>query len=483
MLSIKHKLLSGTVWSSIESISVLGIQFVIQIVLARLLSPETFGVMAMLAVFLSFGQIFIENSLAIALVQKQDRTEVDYSTVFFFNVGVSIILFLTLFFSAPLIARFYKTPVLVMVTKVVSFNFLINLFGSVPKALLTIMIDFKSQTKASLMAVVISSIAGIWMAYSGYGIWALVFQNLLYNGVKALLLWVLSKWQPQMAFSVNSFKQLFSFGSKILFASLISMVLGNFYKMMIGKRFAAQELGYYSRADQFAQISSVTLIGSISRVVFPVMCKIQHDDEQLLNVFFGFLRVTTFIISPLMIGLAALSEPLIRLLLSEKWMGAVLPLQLLCLYYIWYPVYYINGIMLPVKGRSDLSLRAETLRLLAGLVIFFASFLFGITIIYAGLIVTSVICLYISTYFTKKYFNISQFQQMKNIMPSLFLSISMGCVIFLLKKTNLSDIVTIILSVSVGCLYYICIAVVFKMKAWKTLLDILSSYFGKKSVL
>jgi len=467
--NLKQKTISGVAWSSIERFSVQGMQFVILIVMARVLMPEDYGVVAMLAIFLAVFQTIIDSGFSAALVQKQDRTEVDYSTVFYFNIGISIVLFLVLFFSAPLIAEFYNTPILTSVTKVAAINLLIIAFSVVPRAKLTVLIDFKTQAKASLTAVVISGTVGIWMAYNGFGVWALVYQSLLNNGINTLLLWILSRWRPMWVFSMKSFKKLFSFGSKLLASALLDTIFRNIYTLVIGRKFAAQQLGYFSRADQFAQFPSANLSGIIGRVAFPVMCELQNDEEKFKNAFNKFLRISSFIIFPLMIGMAALAEPFIRLVLTENWIGSVVLLQILCLAFIWFPIHGLNLTLLQAKGRSDLFLRLEIIKKTVGIVILVATIPFGLIWMCVGLVASSIVCLPINAYYTKKYFNISLFQQMKQVFPSLVLSGSMGVLIFLLTQLHLSDAVTLTLGISVGCLFYLGIARFLKMEEWKEL--------------
>jgi O-antigen/teichoic acid export membrane protein len=479
MSSLKNKTIHGIVWSSIERFLVQGIQFAIQIIMARILMPEDYGTVAMLAIFLAVFQSFIDSGFSSALVQKDDRTEIDYATIFYFNIGISIILFLMLFFSAPLIAGFYKIPILTSITKIIAINLIINAFGVVPKAKFTVLVDFKTQAKASFTAIIISGAIGIWMAYAGHGVWALVFQSLINNGINTLLLWVLSKWRPLCTFSTLSFKQLFSFGSKLLLSGLLDTIYRNLYTMIIGKKFASQELGYYSRADQFAQFPSANFSAIIGRVAFPVMCEVQHDDEQLKKVFYKFLRISTFIIFPMMIGLAVLSEPLIRLVLTEKWSKVVFLLQLLCFSYMWYPVHSLNLALLQAKGYSNLFLRLEIIKKIVGIITLIITMPFGIIAMCAGLVVFSVIGLFINTFYTKKYVNISFFKQIIDIIPSLLLSGSMGVIIFILTKFKLSDIFMLTLGVSTGCLYYIGVAAIFKMKEWKDLFSIFSLIINK----
>ena len=476
MQSLRNRTISGVAWSGVERFSVQGIQFVVQVILARLLTPSDYGVIAMLVVFLAIFQVFIDSGFSSALVQKHDRSEVDYSTVFYFNIGISIILFLMFFFSAPLIAKFYETPVLTSVARIVALNLIITAFAVVPRAKFMVLINFKTQAKASLVAIIISGAIGIWLAYAGYGVWALVFQSLLSNGINTLLLWILSKWWPLRTFSMVSFRSLFSFGSKLLMSSLLDTTFRNLYPLIIGRAFTAQELGLFSKADNLAQFPATNPTGIVNRVIFPVMCEVQNDDERIKTIFYKYLGISAFIIFPLMTGLAVLAEPFIRLVLTERWLGIVLFLQILCLSYMWFPVHALNLMLLKVRGRSDLFLRLEIIKKIVGVIILVITIPFGITIMCLGRVISSVSLVCVNTYYTRKYFDIGFFRQIRYILPSLLLSAGMGGIVFLLKRLNLSDILTLALGFGVGCLFYISIAAIFKMKEWKELRAIIVSY-------
>jgi len=469
MMMVQKKIISGLAWSSIERFSVQGAQFVIQVIIARILVPEDYGIIAILVVFLAIFQIFIDSGFSSALVQKHDRSEVDYSTVFYFSVGISIILFFAFFFLAPVIADFYEMPILTPLARVIAFNLLINAFAVIPRAKFTVLVDFKTQAKASLTAVIFSGAIGIWMAYAGFGVWTLVFQSLFNNGVNTSILWILSRWWPMRVFSIVSFKKLFSFGSKLMLSALLDTTYRNLYTLVIGRKFTAQELGYYSRADQFVQLPSINISSIMNRVIFPVMCKVQHDNKEIENIFCKYLRISTFIVFPLMIGLAVLAEPFIRLVLTERWLGLVVLLQILCFSYMWVPVHGLNLILLQAKGRSDLFLRLEIIKKIVGLTILVITLPFGVMMMCVGRVISSISLLYVNMHYTNKYFDIGFFKQIKYIFPSVLLSGSMGVVIFLVTKIDMPNILTLILGIAIGCLYYVGIAVIFKMKGWEEL--------------
>ena len=308
--SLKKRAVNGVAWSAVERFSVQGLQFIMGLVLARLLLPSDYGLVGMLAIFLAISQTLVDSGFSSALIQKKNRNETDYSTAFFFNIGVGLFFYLILFFTAPLIADFYKISELSSLTKVIGINVFITSLAIVQRAKLTIKLDFKTQAKASLASIFIGGCVGIAMAYKGYGVWALVVQSLLRNGLNTLFLWLLSKWTPKVVFSKASFKELFSFGSKLLGAGLLDTIYRNIYLIIIGKIFSARELGFYTRAKQFQQLPSENITGIIQRVTFPVLSSIQDDDEKLLKAYRTFIKLSVFVVFPLMIGLAIVAEPL-----------------------------------------------------------------------------------------------------------------------------------------------------------------------------
>jgi len=400
--NLKQKTKLGFFWGTIEQLSMKGAQFVIGLVLARLLLPADYGLIGMLAIFIAIAQTFTDSGFSIALIQKKNRNETDFATTFFFNIGVSIFFFLTLFFTAPYIAIFYNSPELSLLTKVIAFNIILSSFAVVQRAKLTILLDFKTQAKASFSSVIIGGVVGILMAYRGYGVWALVVQSLIRNGSNTFFLWIMSRWVPKPVFSKASFLELFSFGSKLLGAGLLDTIYRNMYLIVIGKVFDARELGFYTRAQQFQKLPSENISNIISRVTFPVMSSIQDDSEKLSTVYRKFIRLSAFIIFPLMAGLAVISEPLIRLLLTEKWILSVPLLQLLSFAGMLYPIHSINLNILKVKGRSDLFLRLEIIKKIIITIAILITFSFGVKVMVIGQIITSYIAFFINTHYSNK---------------------------------------------------------------------------------
>lgn len=400
--SLKSKTVSGVLWSAIERFSLQGVQFIINVLMARLLLPSDYGMIGMLAVFLQISQTFIDSGFSDALVQKKDRTETDLSTVFYFNIVISVLLYLLLFIGAPFIAQFYHMPELTLVTRIVMLNLIFSSFAAVPKIILVIKIDFKTQSKISLISAVVSGGIGITMAYKGYGVWSLVFQSLLNILLITFLSFYYINWRPLKTFSKDSFQNLFSFGSKLLFSRLIHALYYNLYAIVIGRRYSSAELGYYTRAEQFAIFPSGNINAIISRVTFPILSSIQDDDERLASAYRKYIKLASFLIFPLMIGLAVLAKPLIILLLTEKWIMTVVLLQILCFDWMFDHLSIINLNLLYVKGRSDWAFRLEIIKKTIATLILLLSIPFGIEGMCWGRVLYSLIAAYLNTHYIHK---------------------------------------------------------------------------------
>ena len=471
--SLKNKTVKGTIWSTLERFSVQGIQFVVMIIMARLLTPEDYGLVGMLAIFIAVSQSLIDSGFSQALIRKQDRSEIDNSTVFYFNIGVGIILYFILFFSAPLIADFYKEPLLVPITRAIGLSLVFNSLVVVQRALLTIKLDFKTQAKASATGAIVSGILGIWMAYSGFGVWAIVWQQLSNLAVITILLWILSHWKPIWAYSWTSFKELFGFGSKLLASGLLNTIYGNLYLIVIGKVFKASDLGYYSRAHQFTDFASSNITGIFQRVTYPVLCTIQDDDVRLSTVYRKLLKTSAFIIFPLMTGMAAVARPMIISFLTDKWLFSSSIIVILCLAQMWYPVHAINLNLLQVKGRSDLFLRLEIIKKVQGILMLCITLPLGFIPMCWGMLANSIIALIINTYYTGKLINLGFFAQMRDLFPSLILSVSVGGIVYLtMEYLQIESWIELTIGVIEGIVLYIGFAKLFHFTEFSELISI-----------
>lgn len=455
MGSIKNQIIRGGVWSVVERLSVQGVQFFVMLYIARVLDPKDFGLVGMLAIFLAVAQSVIDSGFSQALIRKKDKKEVDYCTVFYFNLVVSIILYLILFAIAPIVAKFYNEPQLEHLMRVLCLIVVINSFAVVQRAIYTSNIDFKTQAKASFIAALFSGGIGVYFAVSGYGVWTLVWQQLLNAAINTLLLWLFSNWYPKLLYSWKSFMELFSFGSKLMISGLLDTIYTNMYALVIGKIFSAASLGYYAQADRFTKLPSSNITGILQRVTYPVLCKIQDDDERLRTDYRKLLRLSAFIIFPMMCLLSGVAYPLVELLLGPKWNFAATLIIPLSFAMMWWPIHAINLNLLQVKGRSDLFLKLEIIKKMVGVMVLIMSIPFGLLFMcYVG-IVTSIICLIINTYYTGRLIQVGFVMQMKDLASILFLSLLMFVVVHFVTELIDETELQIIAGVLVGLLFYL----------------------------
>ncbi len=473
MISLKQKTVTGLKWSSIESFSSQGISFVIGIIIARILSPSDYGIIGMILIFTEISTVFINGGFGAALIRKQNRTESDLSTVFYYNIVVSLFFYLVLFISAPFIANFYNSPILTMVVRVVSLNMVIGALGSIQSTILNIAIDFKTQTKITVISLIITGTIGISMAYMGYGVWALVFQGLASTIISTGLLWFFIGWKPKLVFSINSFKELFGFGSKLMLSGLLDSVYKNIYQVVIGKKFTSAELGYFTRAKGLAQLPSSNITNIIQRVTFPVLSEMQDDIMHLGYNYRKLLKMSAFIIFPLMMLLFGLSEPLILILLTEKWLPAVPLLQVLCFSYMFYPIHAINLNLLQVKGRSDLFLRLEIIKKVMITIVLFTTAPLGVLVMCYGIIFTSIIALIINTYYTGRLIKVGFFKQIRDIFPIMIISFITGFLAYFPSLILTESYLQLGLGVLLGTLFFIGASYILKIAELNEILKIL----------
>ena len=473
MTSLKDKTVKGVIWSAVDRFSAQGIQFVFSILIARLLVPEDYGVVAMLGIFMAVSQTFIDSGFGAALIRKVDRTEEDFSTVFYFNIVVATLFYLVLFFAAPAIANFYNTPLLESITKVVALNLIIGSLSGIHNAKLSIAIDFKSRAKISIVSTLLTGAVGLWMAYNGYGVWALVVQNLFSSAIRTVLLWVIVKWYPKLVFSWKSFKELFSFGSKLLASALLDTLYNNIYTLVIGKVFSPTTLGVYSKANALAKFPSSNITSVLQSVTFPVLSTIQNEEDRLADAYKRFLKIAAFVVFPLMIGLSAVADPFIRLVLTDKWEGAIYLLQIMCFWMMWYPIHAINLNILQVKGRSDYFLKLEIIKKIQGIIVLCITVPMGIVAMCYGSLISSIICLVWNTHYTKRLIGYGFFAQMKDLLPIIVHALVMGLIVAIVVHFLPTLWLKLIIGVLAGMIYYIAGAYVMRFPEINELLIIL----------
>lgn len=454
-MSIRNQAVKGMMWNAIERFSTQGILFLLTIVLARFLSPDDYGLVAMLSIFLIIAQVLVDGGFGNALIQNKNRNETDYSTVFFFNLLFSVFLYLLLFFAAPLIADFYNQPALVEVTRWLGLILIINSLSVVQQAHFTIQLDFKHLALASLIGVVVSGSIALVMAYLSYGVWALVVQTLVSDSVRALVLWKFSSWKPRWLFSRSSFKMLFSFGGKLMSASVIHTLYQNLYSLVVGKFYPVADLGYFNRAYTISQFPTNNITMIMVRVFYPVLCKFQDDEEKLKSVFRNYMRMSCFVMFPIMIAIAVLAEPLVRLLLTEKWMPIVPLLQIVCLAGMLLPVMQINVAVLDAKGRSDYHLRSEIIKKVFAVIFLFASLPLGLEYVCWGMLLYNLVDIVIVIKFVCRVVPIGYGEQLKMLLSIMALGATMGVVAWLSTCHISDDWLRLLVGVAVCGVWYL----------------------------
>lgn len=418
--NLKSKAVNGVKWSFMGSMANKFIQFVISMILARLLTPADYGLIGMLGFFIGIASTFIDSGFSSALIQYNDRQNKDYCTVFYVNFGMSILMYGILYLCAPLIAEFYNQPILTSIVRIYCLTLIIGAITAINSTRLTIELNYKLSNIIGTTSAFISGIVGVVCAYCGWGVWALVAQQIVAALIRMVLLFYKVRWFPSLEFSISSFKRFFSYGSKLLVASLIHTIYSQMYPLVIGKQFNASDLGYVSRAQGFNDIAAGTMNGILGSVAFPVLSRIQDDDEKLLSIYEKYVQLSAFAVFPIVLFLCGIAKPLILFLLTDKWAPSILLLQILSVGYLWDGIIKINLNLLYVKGRTDLVLRLEIIKKSIAFLILIISVLIGNLVVFCiGMSVYGTIALYLNTIYTKKLLNFGFLKQMRQIWPYL----------------------------------------------------------------
>jgi teichuronic acid exporter len=408
---------NGLKWSAIERLGVQIIQLMVMLFLARLLGPKAFGLVGMITVFIAVSQVLTDSGFSSALIRYTERSESDFSTAFIFNVIISIACYFLLFFSAPYIASFYEQPQLVELIRILAISVIINSFTLVQKAKLTIKMDFKVQAKASIISVLVSSLVAIWLAQEGFGVWALVYQVLINAFLNALLLNIFHPWLPKKGMNKKSFDYLFGFGSKLLAAALLDTVFKNIYQVIIGKQFNAAQVGVFTQANQLASVPAMTFTTVIQRVTYPMLSNIQNETEKFESNYLLTLRMSAFVVFPLMAGLGIIAKPFVEVVLGSDWSAAAELLMILSFAFMLYPIHAINLNLLQVKGRSDIFLKLEIIKKALIVLMLFITIPLGIKAICVGLLINTYVAFFINSYYTGKFSRLKIRNQLAALLP------------------------------------------------------------------
>nr|WP_244626323.1 lipopolysaccharide biosynthesis protein [Candidatus Prometheoarchaeum syntrophicum] len=474
---MKSKTYTGIIWSFAKFIITFGIPFIIGIFLARLLMPEDYGLIGMVTIIIAVANSLIDSGFSQALIRKKNVSQEDYSTIFYFNLLISLILYLIIFLCAKIISDFYSEPRLIPIIRIISLVIIINSLSIIQRTILIKKIDFKSQALIVLISSTISGIIAIFLAYNGFGVWSLVFNTLISNFLQTLLLWIYNKWIPSFVFNFTSFKSLLGFSSKLLASGMIDTIYQNIYSPIIGKSFSVVDLGYYTNAVKYKNILSNMISSSIQQVTYPVLSEIKENKVLLKKNNKKLVRTTMFLQFPLMIGLLVVAEPLFFILFGEKWLNSIPYFQLLCIVGILYPLHTINLNILKVIGRSDLFLRLEIYKKISFTILIVIFFQWGIIGLIIAQVINSILSYIINSYYSGKYIDYHLKEQIKDFLPVFIISLLMGIIVFL-SSLILPDNYFIKLSceVIIGVIFYLSICKLAKIKELDNLLNIFFSY-------
>lgn len=471
--SLKDRTIKGIAWSAVDKILVKSMQFIINIIIARILMPEDYGIIGMIMVFIALSNLLIDSGFSQALVQKKDRTQIDMATAFYFNIIIAVACYALLYVAAPLIALFYDMPILCPVLRVIGLVVIFNSLCTVQRANLLIKLDFKTSAIINVIAALASGVVGVILANRGYGVWSLVCQTLTMQGIIATLLWGIGRWRPSLSFSLGSIKGLWHFGSKLLIAGTVATIVREINSIVIGRFYRAQELGYYHRAVQTTDVVSMTTNDIINAVTFPVLSSVQDDKERLKSIYSQMLSMTAFCIFPIMALLAILAEPLVILLLTEKWIPIVPLIQWLCIARVFTPISALNMNILNAIGRSDLYLKVDLSKLPITLGIMAITLPIGVEAVVVGATVSSFICYFINAYYPGKFFKIGARYQVKMFYKTILATIVLIIVGVLSMQVSDNPLVQVLIAGVLSVVSYVSSAIMLKSQDIRVITNVL----------
>ncbi|MGL5414435.1 MAG: lipopolysaccharide biosynthesis protein [Clostridium sp.] len=478
---LKKKTVGGLVWTFSDLIVNQGLQFVIQIILARLLLPEEFGLIGMITIFIAVSNSIVDSGFSNALIREKEVTQIDYSTVFYFNLATSVILYLILYFISPSVGYFFGEPQLSKVLRILAIVLIINSFGLIQRTIMTRNLEFKLQMIINMVASVGSGIIAITLAFMGFGIWSLVFRMVILQGVQAIMLCMINRWLPSLVFSIESFKRLFGFGWKLLVSGLIDTIYNNLYYVIIGKVYSPTDLGYYTNAQKLRDVASNSVSVAVQKVTYPVLSKIQEEEEQLRSSYRTMIRSATYITFPFMFGLLVIAKPLITILFGHNWIESIPYFQILCIAGMLYPLHALNLNILQVRGRSDLFLKLELIKkgISISLIIVAIFLKFNIEGLIWIMVLNSGICFFINSFYSKQIINYSTLDQLKDISKIFFITIFMGAITYApIIFLNLSEVFLLIIQIIIGVSSYMILSKIFRIREFSILLSILKKMKG-----
>lgn len=474
--NIQQKTISGMFYSFLGLSLNNVIMFIISIILARLLQPSDFGLLGMVIVFITISSIFIDSGMTNALIREKTISNIEYSTVFYFNLLLSIFAYFVLYFTSGIVSGFFNEPQLIPIIKVLSLGLIVGAFGNIQRTKLTKALNFKSQTKIDIISSITSGLIGIFLAYNGKGVWALVIMGLIKTAVTSLLLMITEKWTPLKVFDINAFKRFFKFGYKLLITGLLATMYRNVYNLILGRYYSTEILGYYAKSYNLKDMISTSILMTVTKVGYPILSSIKEEKERFSSGFKRIIKYVSYLSFPVFFGMIAISEPMIFLLFGEKWISMIPYFRVLSISAIVFPQGALNLNILQIVGRSDLFLKIDTIKILIGLMLIFISvfFGFGLNGLFLTIILMSIISFIANTYYSKYYINYSMYQQIKDLFPALAISIVMALIVYSLSLLlALSIIVNLLIMIITGIVSYIGLSIFLKVEEFNDIKDIL----------
>lgn len=473
------KILIGFFWRFAERCGAQGVMFIVSIVLARLLLPEDYGTIALITVFTTILQVFVDSGLGTALIQKKDADDLDFSSVFYFNFAICIILYLGMFVMAPYIAIFYDDSSLTSIIRVISLTIVISGIKGIQQSYVSRNMLFKRFFFSTIGGTLFSAILGIIMAYAGFGVWALVAQQLSNTAIDTLILWLTVKWRPKKMFSWNRLKRLLSFGWKLLVSALLDTCYNNLRNLIIGKMYSSSDLAFYNQGDKFPKVIVTNINASIDSVLLPTMSTAQDDKERVKQMTRRAIKTSTYIMAPLMMGLAFCAEPIVRIVLTDKWLPCVPFLRIFCITYMFWPVHTANLNAINAMGRSDWFLKLEIVKKIVGMTILLSTMWFGVMAMAYSLLVSSVLSQIINSWPNRDLLNYRYLEQVRDFAPGILLAIMMGICVWGIGLLPISLGVTLVLQIFTGAIIYIGGSALLKLEEFEYLLGMIKSFFKK----
>ncbi|MGJ7920811.1 lipopolysaccharide biosynthesis protein [Neobacillus sp. LXY-4] len=483
MKSTRNSIFGGIVWRFLERIGAQGVSLIVSIILARLLSPNDYGMVALVTVFTNFAMIFVVYGFGSALIQKKDSDVVDFSTIFYFNIATGIILYFILFFTAPYIEAFYNVDGLSLIVRIMALSVIISSINNVQQSYVSKTMQYRLFFYSTLVGTLVSAIVGIYMAYEGLGVWALVTQNLLTQLIGVVVLWFTVKWRPKLVFSFKRLKELYHYGWKIMVVGLFDTVYNELTSLIIGKLYTSEDLAFFNKGQQFPKLIVTNINSSIDLVLFSAMSEVQDEIDRVKRLTQRSIKTSTYIIAPIMMGLAVCADQIIELLLTRKWLSVVPFLQIFCIIYFFIPINTANLQAIKAIGRSDIFLKLGIIRIIVGITVLVFSMWYGVYAMALSAVITMIASVFINAYPNKKLIGYGYIEQVKDMLPSIILSFMMGAIINIINFIDMNTILLLILKIVVGIVFYICISWLFKVESFLYLLNIIKNYLPKRKLL